>query len=147
MRGLSNHDHPAGRLLARVQEPSELAKRPAPPITRILWPAGAQHRLSSVEAGELAECYRSGATILDLARRFGVSRTTVMAHLRRAGVETRYNLLEGRVDDAKSLYEQGWSLVQVAAYFDVSAGTVLNAFKRAGVETRPVGTNQWESGA
>jgi len=95
----------------------------------------------------LAECYRSGATILDLAGRFGVSRTTVMAHLRRAGVETRYNLLEGRVDDAKSLYERGWSLVQVAAYFDVSAGTVLNAFKRAGVETRPVGTNQWESGA
>ena len=51
------------------------------------------------------------------------------------------------MDDAKSLYERGWSLVQVAAYFDVSAGTVLNAFKRAGVETRPVGTNQWESGA
>ena len=95
------------------------------------------------EIAELVRAYEAGATILELRDRFEISRTTVIAYLRRAGVETRYCRLEGRLDEAKQLYDQGWSLARVAAYFDVSPRTVQNAFNRAGVATRPVGTNQW----
>jgi transposase len=101
--------------------------------------------LGSEEVTKLIVAYQGGATVLELAERFLVSRTTVMANLNRAGSRTRYNVLEGRLDEAKLLYAQGWSLTRVAAHFDVSAGTVRNAFNRAGVATRPVGTNQWQS--
>jgi transposase-like protein len=144
MRGLSNHNHPAASLLSRAEELSDLAKRTVRPKRRM--PRSlVQRRLSPVEVGELSESYRSGVTILDLADRFGVSRTTVIRHLGRAGAETRYNRLEGRVDDAYALYAQGMSLAAVAARLEVSAGTVSNALKRAGIATRPVGINQWSS--
>jgi AraC-like DNA-binding protein len=142
MRGLSNHEHPAAGLLSRAESTvGEVRgrRRRRRQVVRLQ----DQRRLVAAEIGDLVHGYEAGATILELAGRFEISRTTVMAHLRRARVDTRYNRLEGRLDEAMRLYEQGWSLARVAAHFDVSAGSVLNAFKRAGVPTRPVGTNQW----
>jgi DNA-directed RNA polymerase specialized sigma24 family protein len=46
-------------------------------------------KLSSDEVDVLVERYRSGATMMELAELFNIHRTTVSAHLRRAGVRTR----------------------------------------------------------
>ena len=45
-----------------------------------------QHRLSTVEIEKLVDIYQSGRTIEQLAEDFQIHRTTVMAHLRRAGI-------------------------------------------------------------
>src|SRR5689334_20248006 len=94
-----------------------------------------QHRLSADEVSALVSSYEDGATITDLAERFQVSRTAVRDHLKRSKVETRYNLLQGRLEEAQQLYDSGWSLARVAAHLEVSAGTVRNAFQRAGIPT------------
>jgi AraC-like DNA-binding protein len=144
MRGLSNHEHPAAGLLSRAESAMSGVggrRRRRQRVVKLQ----VQRRLVPGEIDEMLGAYESGQTILALAERFQVSRTTVMAHLRRAGVETRYNRLDGRLDEATRLYERGWSLARVAQHFNVSAGSVLNAFNRAGVPTRPVGTNQWST--
>jgi hypothetical protein len=49
-----------------------------------------QRRLSAHEIDGLARLYREGATIDALVRRYGVHRTTVIAHLDRRGVPRRW---------------------------------------------------------
>jgi len=75
--------------------------------------------------------------INDLAVVFGVSRTTVMSQLDRAGVERRSGVIDRHLVEARDLYGRGWSLVRVGEHFNVDAGTVWRAFRRAGVPTRP----------
>jgi DNA-directed RNA polymerase specialized sigma24 family protein len=107
-----------------------------------------QRRLTTGEIETLVRAYEAGDTISALVERFHVSRATVMAHLRRAGVKTRYNRLDDKLNEAKRLYvDEGWSLARIAEQFGVTAGTVRNAFTQTGVPTRPVGTNQWSGRA
>jgi len=120
MRGLSNHEHPAAALLSTAESAVAGRRRGRGRAVKLQ----VQRRLVAAEIQELVRAYEAGATIMELRDRLEISRTTVIAHLRRAGVVTRYNRLEGRRDEAKRLYEQGWSLARVAAHFDVSAGTV-----------------------
>jgi DNA-binding NarL/FixJ family response regulator len=49
---------------------------------------GIVRKLSSEEVVVLVERYRAGATMIELAEQFEVHRTTVSAHLRRAGEKT-----------------------------------------------------------
>jgi hypothetical protein len=46
-------------------------------------------RLSPVEVSELVRAYQEGTRINDLASRFIIHRTTVISHVRRAGVVLR----------------------------------------------------------
>ncbi|MGC0274860.1 helix-turn-helix domain-containing protein [Pseudactinotalea sp. Z1739] len=46
-------------------------------------------RLSASEIDELAAAYEAGDSVYTLGRRYGIHRTTVSEHLRRAGVEIR----------------------------------------------------------
>jgi len=78
--------------------------------------------------------------VLDLASRFDVNRTTVLAHVGRAGVQR--NSDHGKWNDAMlaeavSLYALGHSLATIADHFDVDAKTVASRLRRAGVELRP----------
>ena len=108
----------------------------------------AQNRLCSDKVSELVCAYNNGATIKELQAQFGVSRTAVMCHLKRNGVDTRYRVLsEEQISEAAMLYDAGQSLAAVAREFDVSPKTVFSAFKRAGISTRAVGTNQWSTSA
>lgn len=87
---------------------------------------------------ELVAMYQVGATINELADRFNVNRTTVIRHLDRAGVETRYRLLTlEQVEEAARLYAEGWSLARLGERLGVSYDTVLKTFRKAGVKTRP----------
>jgi DNA-binding transcriptional ArsR family regulator len=93
--------------------------------------------LSAEDVEALVDGYRAGATVYDLATRFGINRTTVSQHLRRSGVRMRRQGLEqDQVATAARLYEQGQSLSKVGACVGVDAGTVRQALITCGVRMR-----------
>ena len=83
-----------------------------------------QHRLAPDAVLDLVRAYEGGATIKRLAAEFQVSRSTIMAHLKRRGVKTRYNRMEGQLDEARELRAQGWSYARLGKHFSVTAHTV-----------------------
>jgi DNA-binding MarR family transcriptional regulator len=66
-----------------------------------------QRRLSQPEIEVLVADYEAGERIRELARIYGIHRTTVSAHVARAG-KARGQLTGAQVDEAVRLYEQGW---------------------------------------
>ncbi|HVF74592.1 MAG TPA: hypothetical protein VM938_06045 [Acidimicrobiales bacterium] len=86
----------------------------------------------------MAKAYQAGALIRELAQRYNINRTTVMAHLDRQGVPTRYRRLsEAQIAEAAQLYPQGWSLRKLSQRYGTSDNTVRSALLAAGVQTRP----------
>jgi hypothetical protein len=103
-------------------------------------PSRAQKRLHGEQVDELVAAYRAGDSADELAERFGVHRTTAMAHLRRRQVELRAGFTawdHNALTAAAALYASGASLAAVATGFGVDASTVANRFRRAGVAVRP----------
>jgi hypothetical protein len=99
-----------------------------------------QRQLRSVEVDALVEDYQAGATITQLVERFRISRTTVMAHLDRRGVQRRAvekQWDQKRLASAARRYADGSSLATIAAQFGLDPSTVANRFRRAGVPIRP----------
>lgn len=95
-------------------------------------------RLSPAERAELAQAYGEDQTVMVLADRFSISRTTVLKVLHDQGVELPYRKMDSAgVEEARRLYESGWSFARVGAHLGVDPKTVHNAFRRAGVPTRP----------
>ena len=73
----------------------------------------------------------------ELAERWGVHRTTVAEHLRRAGVEQRWQgLSHAQLDEALRPYNDGRSLQRLAERYGCDAETVCHALKRAGAHLR-----------
>lgn len=77
---------------------------------------------------------------MQLAGRFGISRTTVIAHLDRRGVERR--AIAKQWDDAARTvaartYDKGHSLAYIATEFGLDPSTVAHRLRRAGVHMRP----------
>ena len=73
------------RYLARALPPLiEAPEQPTQALTR-----RTQRRLAADQAAQLVAEYQAGADMKDLATRWGVHRTTVAGHLRRAGVDLR----------------------------------------------------------
>lgn len=102
-------------------------------------------RLTDSQRSEIVQRYRNGESASSLARDFGVHLSTILTHLRRAGIDTSWGGVIDRldIDEAQSLYASGLSLAKVGDVLGVSAGTVRNAFLRAGLTTRGRGVNQW----
>jgi DNA-directed RNA polymerase specialized sigma24 family protein len=97
-----------------------------------------QHRLRATEVDEVVAAYLAGERVNDLAARFGVHRTTVMAHLARRGAKRPTRDWDtGALGTAAALYNQGLSLAAVADRFGINPSTVANRFRRAGVTIRP----------
>ena len=120
--------------------------RDCPPARTTRSPRQKQRRLTSEEIERVVERYQAGESANLLAAELGVHRTTIVGHLKRRGVSTRYKIIaEADLAEAVRLYEEGWSLARVGEQFGVSAHTVLSAFRAAGIATRPVGTNQWSA--
>ena len=98
---------------------------------------GIARRLSESDVTELVTRYREGATVYDLAERFGIHRTTVSGHLHRRGVVMRrLGLDEQQVDLAIRLYEQGWSVARISSHCGTNGGTVWLALRARGVRLR-----------
>ena len=97
------------------------------------------HKLSEVEVAELVAEYRDGASVLGLARQYGVHRTTVMAVLDRERVARRS---QGRVlsleeiERASQLYRGGLNLRAVGAELGVDYRVVRRGLVAAGVKLR-----------
>jgi lambda repressor-like predicted transcriptional regulator len=99
-----------------------------------------QRRLCPTEIGELIAAYRAGATINELADRYGLRSTTVAATLDRHHVERHHSESEWTSETlaaAADLYATGLSLAAVAGRYGIDAQTVANRFRRARIPTRP----------
>lgn len=98
-----------------------------------------QRRLSPSEIEALVADYEAGGRVGELARVYGIHRTTVSAHVARA-VKTRGQLTDTQVDEAVRLYEQGWSLRAVGRHLDVADKTIRRMLDRRAVIVRPSGS-------
>jgi transposase-like protein len=86
---------------------------------------------------QLVAEYVSGASMLALARRWELHRTTVAEHLRRAGVAVRQRGIPAeKLDEAIRLYRGGWSCWRLAKRYNCDDETVRQALKRAGIALR-----------
>jgi DNA-binding CsgD family transcriptional regulator len=83
---------------------------------------------------ELIGGYQAGATVYELAERFGVSRQTVSRILHRNEVPMRMGgLSPAQINEAVLLYEAGWSLARIGNQMEVNPQTVLNRLRERGV--------------
>lgn len=101
------------------------------------------HRLSPEQVAELVAARQAGVQIKDLAQQFEIHKTTVIAHLERAGVPGRRwagkTLSPPQVQDAARLYESGLSLVAIGEQLGASRRQVGRALDEAGVAIRSPG--------
>lgn len=128
--------------LHEVVEVKQLGhKAPSTPDRPIPLPSFQRQRqkhLTDDQVAQLLSDYKRGVAVNELAGAYGVHRTTVMAHVERAGIRRRWRTLtEADIDEASHLYESGLSLKVIAEQFAVNPTTVWKALIKAGVEIRP----------
>ena len=123
-----------------VKKQEDSISNPAPEQEVAGSPRQRQRHLSPAQASDLVAAYQAGMKIRELAARFNVNRTTVLAHVERARVPRHSD--HGKWDDtmlaeAASLYEQAHSLAAIGQRFGVHAKTVASRLRQAGVQRRP----------
>jgi hypothetical protein len=99
-----------------------------------------QIRLGRADIARLIAAYAEGNSVLQLAVRFKVHRTTVLAHLERNGVPRRRmgpKLSDEDAYEAAVLYRDGLSLEVIGRRFLVAPDTIGKALRRVGVQIRP----------
>lgn len=119
-----------------VSDPGHLREPSGSPRRRL-------RRLADERVAQLAAEREAGAEINDLAERYGIDRSTVIAHLHREGVPGRRrqgrSLSPDRVRAAGELYASGVSLIEVGAAFDVDRRYLRRVLPEAGFLLRPPG--------
>ena len=128
-RGFYNHDQ-------RSSEPTVSDSR-----GRMVRSLGmAQTLLRPEQVDDLVAQYREGATLVELASRFGVNRRTVAMHLTRREVTIRRGRFDpSRIHEAADLYLNGLTLVEVGVKVGVGPQAVRQALASHGVVIRPGG--------
>ena len=92
-------------------------------------------RARKLDEGKLASIkaeYESGTPALQLAKKYGVSNSVLLVHLRRVGAEIRSKMpmTEEEKQTAKGLYEQGLNFYQVAEKTGRSAAALIAMMHR-----------------
>ena len=83
------------------------------------------------EEEQLADMFKAGRTIPDIASELGRQPSAVVSRLRISGITTGYRLaLSETEEQTLALVRQGLSLVEVAGQRDLSSGTVLTHLER-----------------
>lgn len=96
------------------------------------------NRLDDEARTEVAKRYESGETTTQLAKDYGVAKSTIIGILReRRVVVRRQPLAPEQVSEAAKLYESGRSLSQVATELRVNQETMRVAIIAVGVALRP----------
>lgn len=94
----------------------------------------------TLEPGELdnlAEAYRSGRSVKDLADQFEIDRSTVLKYLRVFDIPRRRPALDpDQSEEACHLYQGGLNSTEIGRLFAVSADTVLRTLRRSGIKIR-----------
>jgi lambda repressor-like predicted transcriptional regulator len=99
-----------------------------------------QIRLGHTDIERLIAGYAEGSSVLRLAARFNIHRTTVLARLERNGVplpRSGQKLSDEDVHQATVLYRDGLSLKAIGVRFLVAPDTIGKALGRVGVKIRP----------
>ena len=136
-------------LLGQYSNPDNVAR-----LERIL--AGARRDRPSTRTvrsprriSDLVGLRRDGWEIDVLAKRFGIGRSTVLDHLKRAGVTGRRwpgrTLSADQLEEADRLYETGLNLIAVAEQFDVDRRYLQRALPEAGFPLRRAGQQERRS--
>ena len=108
-------------------------------VTQRKLPTQRQTRLTASQVSELIELYSSGVSVVRLADKFQIHKTTVSAHLHRAGVSVRgsqRSLTDAQVASAAQLYADGATLAELGERFSVSPSTMRDSLGRVGVAIR-----------
>lgn len=95
----------------------------------------------------MADLYRSGKTLAEVAKITGRTATTVHEHLKKAGVEMRQpgvgpSLANEDVDRLVRAYLSGRSTPDLAREFGLNASSVNNYLEKAGVARRALGPSR-----
>ena len=94
-------------------------------------------RLHSDELRRLVADYVAGVEVIELAKRYRVSRQTVFEHMRRLGAPKRNpRLSPAEVQQAAGMYSAGGSLATIGKVLGVDPGTVSRALVKIGVTMR-----------
>jgi transposase-like protein len=92
---------------------------------------------------EVVTRHAGGEGVLQLAKVFGLHRSTVNRILRDAGVQPPSRSLGGKVDDIRRFYEAGASIEATGRHFGVSHGTMQRFMREQGIRAR--GRREWRS--
>lgn len=110
----------------QVERPLRLPRKPRQPKT-----------LPSAVQQAIANGYTAGKTMHDLAREFGVHRTTIKATLERHGIpRRRRTMTPDHVDESVRRYESGESLARIGDQLNFDAQTIANQLRKRGVRIR-----------
>jgi len=100
----------------------------------------AQTLLRAEQVDELVARYRDGATLVQLASRFGIHRRTVAEHLTRREVPIRRGRFDpSRIHEAADLYDSGLTLVEVGDKIGAGPQAVRRVLAEHGVPIREGG--------
>src|SRR6266511_2029206 len=111
----------------------EMPRTELPP--RVRKPKQVQHGLRPDEVSQLVLAYQQGATQTELAARFQINVTTVVAHLQRQGVTLRkLGLNRVQIEEAARIYADGWSLTKIGDRFGVYPQSIRYRLRQAGVQ-------------
>lgn len=93
-------------------------RREGAPIRRSI------RELRDEELAGMITDYQAGASLTDLAAKYGYNRVGISGVIKGAGVQIRrQGLMPAQVAEAQRLYGEGQSLATLAARFNVDAGT------------------------
>jgi hypothetical protein len=93
-----------------------------------------QQRVTASLLSDLIAGYEAGETTYQLARKYGINRNTVAAHLRSAGVTIRMDgMTPEQIEQAVEYYKTGWPLAQVGRELGADAETVRKRLHERGV--------------
>lgn len=138
MEHLSSHSSTLLSLVNEVEADNWPARSPEINCKRSELRHQVQNRLSPEQVAELVLAYQAGTTVNELARAYGINRTTVLEHLRRQGIQRRRprRLQQVDIDKAVKLYASGASVNSVAYELRVGPTTVRRVLRQARVELR-----------
>lgn len=101
------------------------------------------------EVSDLVVLRQNGCEIDALAERFGIGRSTVMEHLKRAGMPGRRwqgrTLSPEQLEEAGQVYATGLNLIAVAEQFGVDRRYLRRAFPEVGFTLRRAGQQKRQS--
>jgi AraC-like DNA-binding protein len=94
-----------------------------------------QRRITDAEIDDLVTRYETGSTIKELAREFGIHRTTVMGHLERRAIPRRSprKLTNQIVGQSAHRYSSGETLAEIAEHLNVAPSTLTRELRLAGI--------------
>jgi len=93
--------------------------------------------MDPTEIDDLAEAYKAGKSIKELADEFEIDRSTVLKKLQLVDMPRRYPALDPeQCEQVCRLYEGGLNSTEIGQMFDVSAETVLRTLRRIGIKIR-----------